>query len=109
MRVKTKIMTYHGPQTITLDVGSRVRIHPDTRGTFLPVLRDEECLVTNLQNRGTKRQPEWWAHVQGLDERPIDGVLSRADRWIEVSNLEVLEVRYSAIKRQRIPVVRGAQ
>lgn len=89
-----------------MKVGSRVRIRPETRGTFLPVLRDEECLVTNLENRGTKRQPDWWAHVQALDERTIDGVLSRADRWIGVGDLEVLEVRYSAIKRQRIPVVK---
>lgn len=92
--MKCKIMTYNGPQTLTINLGDRVRIHPETRGTFLPVLRDEECLVTSFQNRGTKRQPEWYAHVQAIEERPsyANGVTTmfRADRWIDVANLEVL-------------------
>lgn len=91
--MKIKIQTYHGTETINIDLGDRVRIHPETRGTFLPVLRDEECHVTSLANRGTKRQPEWWAHLQACDERPSGGngsPMFRADRWVEVSNLQVL-------------------
>jgi hypothetical protein len=91
--VKIKITTYHGTETITLDLGDTVRIHPDTRGTFLPVLRDETCIVTNLVNRGTKRQPEWWAHIQAVDERRTGGngtPMFRADRWVDVANLELV-------------------
>lgn len=84
--MRVQVQTWNGFVTITINVGDKVRISPDTRGTFLPVLRDEECEVVALQNRGTKRVREIWAHVRAIE--PRQGI--RAERWIDVANLEVI-------------------
>lgn len=94
-------MTYNGPIAVEINLGDIVRIHPDTRGTFLPVLRDEECHVTNLVNRGTRKRPQWDAHLQAVDERVgSDGKAFRADRWVGVADLEIVQRAPRALARR---------
>ena len=39
----------------------RVQIDENTRGAFLPLLRDEPLTVVVVENRGSRKKPEWWA------------------------------------------------
>lgn len=43
--------------------GQRVVFDENRRGTILPLLRDEPLTVELVENRGTKRKPEWFALV----------------------------------------------
>lgn len=84
--MRVQVMTAYGYVTLAINVGNRVHVHPDSRGTFLPVLRDEECEVISLANRGTARKREIWALVRAVEPRQN----TRAERWIDVANLEVI-------------------
>jgi hypothetical protein len=39
----------------------RVCFDEDKRGTILPLLRDEPLTIVVVENRGTRKKPEWWA------------------------------------------------
>lgn len=65
--------------------GETVMINPDVRGVFLPLLRDEPLWIIVVENRGTKRAPEWFALCQSSRTDKETGAL--AERWIDCACL----------------------
>lgn len=89
--MRTTVLTYNGPVSVTVNEGDTVRVHPDTRGTFLPVLRDEMCKAILIENRGTRKKPDVWVLCRAVEDRfnPQSQRREYHERWIGIADLEV--------------------